>query len=90
MAMETMWDNDRALTDWEGFTTDDWTDQAIDFISEPSEKPFFVQMAYNAVHNFAWQLPAEELEKRGLPVFEDLKHPEGLSKAEAAAAYNQW
>jgi arylsulfatase A-like enzyme len=30
------------------------------------------------------------LEKRGLPVFEDLKHPEGLSKAEAAAAYNQW
>ncbi|MBT5167964.1 MAG: sulfatase-like hydrolase/transferase [Opitutales bacterium] len=90
MAMETMWDNDRALKDWEGFTTDDWTNEAIDFIAEPSDKPFFVQMAYNAVHNFAWQLPPEELEKRGLPVLEDLKHPEGLSKAEATKIYNEW
>jgi arylsulfatase A-like enzyme len=90
MAMETMWDNDQALKDWEGFTTDDWTDQAIDFIAEPSEKPFFVQMAYNAVHNFAWQLPGEELEKRGLATLEDLKVPQGLSKAEAAEAYTKW
>ena len=92
MSMETMWDNDQALENWEGFTTDDWTDQAIDFIAEPSEKPFFVQMAYNAVHNFAWQLPPEELEKRGLPTLEDLKLPKGLSKAEAAEAeaYNEW
>ena len=90
MSMETMWDNDQALENWEGFTTDDWTDQAIDFIAEPSEKPFFVQMAYNAVHNFAWQLPPEELEKRGLPTLEDLKVPQGLSKAEAAEAYNEW
>ncbi len=28
-------------------------------------------MAFNAVHNFCWQLPAEELAKRGLPSFED-------------------
>ena len=90
MSMETMWDNDQALENWEGFTTDDWTDQAIDFIAEPSEKPFFVQMAYNAVHNFAWQLPPEELEKRGLPTLEDLKVPQGLNKAEAAEAYNEW
>ena len=66
MAMGTMWDNDQALDDWEGFTTDDWTDQAMAFIDEPSDQPFFIQMAYNAVHNFAWQLPPEELEKRGL------------------------
>ena len=28
-------------------------------------------IAFNAVHNFCWQLPAEELEARGLPVHED-------------------
>lgn len=90
MAIGPMWDNDQALDDWEGFTTDDWTERAIAFIDEPSDKPFFIQMAYNAVHNFAWQLPPEELEKRGLPTLEDLKLPSDLSNAEAAAAYMEW
>ncbi len=90
MALGTMWDNNQALDNWEGFTTDEWTDRAISYIQETPEKPFFVQLAYNAVHNFAWQLPDEELEKRGLPTLEDLKLPVNLNDDEAASAYYEW
>lgn len=31
------------------------------------EQPFFLMLAFNAVHNFCWQLPPEELARRGLP-----------------------
>tara|TARA_R110002096_G_scaffold16106_59_gene55391 strand:- start:4072 stop:5559 length:1488 start_codon:yes stop_codon:yes gene_type:complete len=90
MALGTMWDNDRAVDDWEGFTTDDWTDRAIEFIDQETEDPFFILLAYNAVHNFAWQLPEAELKKRNLPTFEDLKLPATMSKKEAGAAYMEW
>lgn len=90
MAMGPTWDDDQIVEEWEGFTTDDWTDEAIEFIGGPSERPFFLQVAYNAVHNFAWQLPPKELEKRGLPSFDDLEYPEGLTKSEATKVYNEW
>jgi len=90
MAMGPMWDNNRIVPEWEGFTTDDWTDEAIDFIGDDSDRPFFLQMSYNAVHNFAWQLPSEELEKRGLPFFKDLVIPEGMSKTNGQELYYQW
>jgi len=70
MEVEPMWDQDQQI-EWEGFTTVDWTTQAIDFIEEQRDRPWFAFVNYNAVHNFAWQLPAEELAARDLEEFPD-------------------
>lgn len=54
--------------------TELFTDRAIDFIErshEDGEDPYFCMVAYNAVHNFAWQLPPQELERHGLPSHDD-------------------
>ena len=56
--------------------------RAVDFMSDPGqglgegqqedeERPFFCMVAFNAVHNFTWQLPQWKLDERGLP-----SHPE--------------
>ncbi|MBY6059985.1 sulfatase [Microbacterium esteraromaticum] len=55
----------------ERFLTDEIADRAAAFIADDDERPFFATVAFNAVHNFCWQLPPEELEARGLPAFED-------------------
>lgn len=53
--------------------TELFTDRAIDFLArgEESSEPSFCMVAYNAVHNFTWQLPEEELERHGLPGYPD-------------------
>ena len=50
-----------------------FAERAIDFIerSVAEEQPYFAMVAFNAVHNFTWQLPPEELEKHGLPSYDD-------------------
>lgn len=63
--------------DCDNHLTVEFTDRAINFMSsingsEDSEaNPFFCMIAYNAVHNFTWQLPEYELNARGLP-----QHPD--------------
>lgn len=51
-----------------------FADRAIDFISsaEADGAPYFCMVAFNAVHNFTWQLPQDVLERRGLPAHPDL------------------
>ncbi|MCT1997345.1 sulfatase-like hydrolase/transferase [Brachybacterium muris] len=56
--------------------TVEFTDQAIAFMGEggaeaQEQDPFFCMVAYNAVHNFAWQLPQDELDARALPAHDD-------------------
>lgn len=70
MEVEPMWDDDEQV-EWEGFTTVDWTNKAIEFIDQHPDRPWFTFINHNAVHNFAWQLPAEELEARGLEFVPD-------------------
>jgi len=41
------------------------------FVDDHAGEPFFAMLAFNAVHNFCWQLPPDELERRGLPVRAD-------------------
>lgn len=36
-----------------------------------ADSPFFAMVAFNAVHNFTWQLPQHELDARGLPSHPD-------------------
>ena len=59
----------------EGFLTDELGASARAFVSENAAdgQPFFLMLAFNAVHNFCWQLPAEELEKRNLPTHPDYR-----------------
>ncbi|MCH2101195.1 MAG: sulfatase-like hydrolase/transferase [Planctomycetes bacterium] len=70
MKVDPMWDDDQQI-EWEGFTTVDWTQQTIDFIDSHHDRPWFVFLNHNAVHNFAWQLPEEEIKARGLERFPD-------------------
>ena len=53
--------------------TELFADRAIDVIrgAEEHEDPYFCMVAFNAVHNFTWQLPAEELARHGLPAHPD-------------------
>ena len=64
--------------------TVEFTDRALAFMGEKrsAQDPFFCMVAYNAVHNFAWQLPEDELEARALPQHDDFDP--------AAAEYLDW
>ncbi|PRY63332.1 arylsulfatase A-like enzyme [Knoellia remsis] len=71
---DTPVDCDRFLTDELGERTRDFVTRHTAHASDPGdasderdERPFFLMLAFNAVHNFCWQLPPEELERRGLP-----------------------
>lgn len=46
-----------------------FADRAIDFIERATTdgNPYFCMVAFNAVHNFTWQLPEDELKSHGLP-----------------------
>lgn len=57
----------------DNFLTYEFADRTMDFIRNSAENdtPYFCMTAFNAVHNFTWQLPEEELEKRGLPKYDD-------------------
>jgi arylsulfatase A-like enzyme len=53
-----------------GYTTDIFTDSAIQFMNahhgQEGEKPFFVMLAYNSVHDLVQQVPPKYLEKYGV------------------------
>lgn len=70
MAVQPMLEGDDRV-ELNGFLTAELGDRARSFVDDHAEEPFFVMLAFNAVHNFCWQLPPEELERRGLPVRED-------------------
>jgi arylsulfatase A-like enzyme len=65
MMVAPMWSDDQQV-EFEGFTTEAFGQQAREFIAQNHDQPFFAVVAFNAVHNFAWQLPEAELKARGL------------------------
>ncbi|WP_203567966.1 sulfatase family protein [Aestuariimicrobium ganziense] len=84
MAVAPLFDNGEQV-EHEGFLTWEIGRRARDFIARAAadEQPFFLLVAFNAVHNFCWQLPADELRKRGLPHHDDW-HPA------SGATYHDW
>lgn len=70
MAVQPLWNGDEPQ-ELEGFLTDAIGERARQFVADHAERPFLATVAFNAVHNFCWQLPAEELAKRGLPAYDD-------------------
>lgn len=70
MATAPMWEGDREV-ELEGFLTAELGRRARDFVARRQAEPFFLMLCFNAVHNFCWQLPDDELARRGLPRHED-------------------
>ncbi|GAB3407244.1 sulfatase family protein [Flindersiella endophytica] len=70
MAVQPMLEGDNEV-DLEGFLTDELGRRAREFVASHEEEPFFLMVAFNAVHNFCFQLPDEELDKRGLEKYGD-------------------
>ncbi len=50
----------------DGFLTAELGARSRDFVGRHEGEPFFCMLAFNAVHNFCWQLPPDELARRGL------------------------
>ncbi len=54
--------NNELQPEYGGYLTDTFSDEAVDFIGRSKEQPFFLYVAYNAVHH-PWQVPEEYLER---------------------------
>lgn len=61
----------REVQKLDGYTTDLFTDEAISFIDRHADKPWFLYLAYNAVHT-----PLEVLEKYGARVPATVSDPD--------------
>lgn len=57
--------------DMEGMSTEIFGSKARDIISRNQDKPFFLYLSFNAVHNFTHQLPQEYLDQNGLEDYGD-------------------
>jgi arylsulfatase A-like enzyme len=55
----------------EGYTTDIFSDAAIDFFKRHQEDPFFVTLSYNSVHHLIHQVPKIYLDKFGVKEIPD-------------------
>ncbi|SDS24765.1 sulfatase family protein [Microlunatus soli] len=78
MAVQPLLTGDEPL-EYEGFLTEELGRRARDFIAAEEDQPYFCMIAFNAVHNFCWQLPDEELKRRGLPTYRDWDPDSGTS-----------
>lgn len=70
LRQQGLWDNKKNL-DTLAFSTELFAKKALKFIREKRDGPFFLQLSFNAVHNFTHQLPAEYLQERGLKGYAD-------------------
>jgi arylsulfatase A-like enzyme len=70
LGMNSIWDN-RTLVKPKGFATELYGQKAREFIKDNKDKPFYLQLAFNAVHNFTHQLPDDYLKKHQLNTVKD-------------------
>ncbi len=70
LRQQALWNN-KEKVDTIGFSTEIFGLKARDFIKKNKNNPFFLQLSFNAVHNFTHQLPKEYLEKNGLKGYHD-------------------
>lgn len=62
---------ERKTVDVDGYSTDIFGAEARRYIDQHADEPFYLHLAFNAVHNFTHQLPKGELERRGLKGWHD-------------------
>ncbi len=65
-----------------GFSTELFGKAARGFVRDNQNKPFFLQLSFNAVHNFTHQLPDEYLKKHNLTPLADWEPASGQSYLE--------
>lgn len=70
LRQQAFWENKKKV-DTLGFSTEIFGLKARDFIKNNKENPFFLQLSFNAVHNFTHQLPKDYMEKNGLKGYHD-------------------
>ncbi len=70
LRQQALWNNFEKL-DTIAFSTGLFGKTACDFISDHKDQSFFLQIAFNAVHNFTHQLPVEYLEENDLSGYHD-------------------
>jgi arylsulfatase A-like enzyme len=56
-ALPDLWENEQRTTT-DGYLTDLFTDRAVDFVSRPHGKPFFLSLHYTAPHS-PWEGPGD-------------------------------
>jgi len=56
-----LFENNKPLT-FEGYLTEVFTNKAVQFINDSKNQPFFLYVAYNAVHH-PWEVPDEYIER---------------------------
>jgi len=65
-----LWENKKHV-DTLAFATELFGAKGREFISKNKDNKFFLQLSFNAVHNFTHQLPQEYLDKNGLKGYRD-------------------
>ncbi|WP_158971147.1 sulfatase [Paraglaciecola sp. L3A3] len=70
LEMGSVWINDKKVKQT-GFSTELIEQHATQFIDNNKNKPFYLQVAFNALHNFTHQLPEEYLKQHNLPKMAD-------------------
>ena len=81
MAVQPMLSGDDEV-ELDGFLTAELGRRARDFAARHDGEPFFLMLAFNAVHNFCWQLPPDELARRHLPAHADWHDEDPLPYAD--------
>ncbi|WP_345007704.1 sulfatase family protein [Snuella lapsa] len=77
-----LWRN-RAKEDFEGYTTDIFGDEAVRQIEKRDDRPFFMELSFNAVHHPIYQAPDKYLKRFGVERF-----PEWDPKQESFLDYH--
>ncbi|KAA3630977.1 MAG: hypothetical protein DWQ02_17060 [Bacteroidetes bacterium] len=70
LRQQPLWEN-FDLVDTVAFATELFGQKACEYISKHQDEPFFLQLSFNAVHNFTHQLPQEYLDEKGLTGYHD-------------------
>ena len=70
LRQQALWEN-KDKVDTIGFSTKLFGLKARQFINNNTSSPFFLQLSFNAVHNFTHQLPKEYLENNKLKGYHD-------------------
>jgi arylsulfatase A-like enzyme len=84
-----LWRNQSKVEFKDTYTTNLFTDEAIKFISENTDKPFFLDLAYNAVHELIHEVPDEYLKKWDAPKIPAYDPSSGKTYAEYYWEYTQ-
>lgn len=70
LRQQPLWENFDKV-DTIAFSTEMFGRKACEFMENNKENPFFLQLSFNAVHNFTHQLPQEYLDKHKLKGYRD-------------------